>query len=191
MINFICGKIIDANEGSVVLQSGDIGYDIAVSNTTLGQLPVGKTVQLYTYLHVKEDGIALYGFASVDEKAMFLRLITVSGIGCKAAIAILSGATPVNLANAIYNGDTRMLTAIKGLGKKTAERLILELREKVSVSGGAIQQNSTQFDKEMTDAIEIVMSLGLNRAEAERRILKSRELGANTTQELFNMAFKL
>ena len=147
-------------------------------------------------MQVKEDGIALFGFATTEEKAMFLRLISVSGIGCKVALAILSGMDCDSLALAIFNGDTKLLTKIKGLGKKTAERLVLELKEKVVVDAAQMvlpitQNPDLQFNKDMQNAIAVLCSLGKSQADAEKLVDAAAKLGATTAEELINMAFRI
>lgn len=127
---------------------------------------------------------------------MFLRLISVTGVGCKVALAVLSGMDSNSLAIAIFNGDTRLLTKIKGLGKKTAERLVLELKEKVVVDANAVElpvlnNMDVPLTKEAQNAVAVLMSLGKNQADAEKLIDAASKLGAVTTEELINMAFRI
>lgn len=197
MFNFLCGTVVESSCGLVVLQCNDIGYEFNVSSQTQSKCIVGAKIQLYAYLQVREDGIALFGFATKEEKAMFLRLISVSGIGCKMAQAILSGISYKDLAMAIYNADTKSLVKIKGLGKKTAERLVLELKEKVTIDTDQpyqpVVENNTptvNLTEDMNNAVTILMSLGLNRQDATQRVVKASEQGAVTTEELINTAFR-
>ena len=132
MIDFVIGKIIEINDNVVVVENNGIGFEFFVSMTTLVGLKEGNTVKFFTYLQVREDGFSLFGFASRDEKKMFLQLISVGGVGPKVALSVLSGVSINELAMAILNNDTAKLTRVKGLGKKTAERIILELKEKIS-----------------------------------------------------------
>ena len=196
MYNYFNGEIVDINGSSVVIDVNGIGYNLAVSNYTLQNCAVGEQKKLYAYLQVKEDGVALFGFSTLEEKSMFLLLISVSGIGPKMALAVLSGMNCNSLALAILNGDTKQLTKIKGLGKKTSERLVLELREKVTVEAASmdlppILNPALQTNKEMQDAIAILCSLGKNQADAEKLVEAAAGLGATTATELVNMAFRI
>lgn len=129
MYSYISGEVTQTSENTVVLDVGGIGYELCVSSFTQEKCQVGQRCRLYAYLQVKEDGLSLFGFATEEEKNMFLRLISISGIGCKVAQAILSGMDCNALAVAIFNGDTKQLTKIKGLGKKTAERIVRTQRK--------------------------------------------------------------
>ena len=196
MFNYIYGEIVDFGNSIVVVDVNGVGFELSVSGFTMAECQIGKKQRLYTYMQVKEDGISLFGFATQEEKNMFLRLISVSGVGCKVAQAILSGMDSNSLALAIYNGDTRLLTKIKGLGKKTAERLVLELKEKVVVDAidmvMPITQNpDMQINQDMRNAIAVLCSLGKSQADAEKLVDAAAKLGAATTEELINMAFRI
>ena len=196
MFNYIFGEIVEFGVSTVVVDVNGVGYELAVSGYTLADCKLGQKQKLYAYLQVKEDGVSLYGFSTLEEKNMFLRLISVSGIGCKLAQAILSGIDSNSLALAIFNGDTKMLTKVKGLGKKTAERLVLELKEKVVVDAAdmvlPITQNpDLQINKDMQNAIAVLCSLGKSQADAEKLVEAAAKLGASTTEELINMAFRI
>lgn len=196
MYNYLNGEIVDIFGNNVVVDVNGVGYELGVSNYTLAECKLGQKQKLYTYLQVKEDGIALFGFATAEEKNMFLRLISVSGVGCKVALAVLSGMDSNSLAIAIFNGDTRLLTKIKGLGKKTAERLVLELKEKVVVDANSVELpilNSLDvpLTREMQNAVAVLVSLGKSQVDAEKLIDAASKLGANTTEELINMAFRI
>ena len=196
MFNYICGEIVDFGNSTVVVDVNGVGFELSVSGYTMADCQIGKKQRLYVHMQVKEDDISLFGFSTLEEKKMFLLLISVSGIGCKVAQAILSGMDSNSLALAIFNGDTRMLTKIKGLGKKTAERLVLELKEKVVVDAVEMvlpitQNPDLQINKDMQNAIAVLVSLGKSQADAEKLVDAAAKLGANTTEELINMAFRM
>ena len=196
MFNYIFGEIVEFGNGSVVVDVNGVGFELNVSGYTMADCEMGKKQRLYTYMSVKEDDISLFGFSTLEEKSMFLQLISVSGIGCKVALSILSGIDSDSLAIAIFNGDVRLLTKIKGLGKKTAERLVLELKEKVVVEARNMvlpitQNQDMPINKEMSNAIAVLVSLGKSQADAEKLIEAAAQLGASTTEELINMAFRI
>lgn len=196
MFNYINGEIVDFGISTVVVDVNGVGFELSISGYTMADCKIGQKQRLYTYMQVKEDGIALFGFSTLEEKNMFLRLISVSGVGCKVAQAILSGMDSNSLALAIFNGDTRLLTKIKGLGKKTAERLVLELKEKVVVDAKdmvlPITQNpDLQINRDMQNAIAVLCSLGKSQADAEKLVEAAAKLGASTAEELINMAFRI
>ena len=196
MFNYICGEIVEFGNSLVVMDVNGVGFELSVSAYTMADCQMGKKQRLYTYMSVKEDDISLFGFSTLEEKSMFLHLISVSGIGCKVAQAILSGIDSDSLAIAIFNGDIRLLTKVKGLGKKTAERLVLELKEKVVVEAKnmvlPITKNpDMQLNKDMQNAIAVLCSLGKSQADAEKLIEAAAKLGASTTEELVNMAFRI
>ena len=132
MIGYIKGKVLAAEAGAVLLENGGIGYELVCSGALFAKLASAKEGEAYTDLQVREDGVSLFGFVSLEEKKMFLQLVTVSGVGPKMGIAILSGMSVQDIAVAIASSDVKLLSSVKGLGKKTAERIILELREKVN-----------------------------------------------------------
>ncbi|MCH5151095.1 MAG: Holliday junction branch migration protein RuvA [Clostridiales bacterium] len=196
MFNYIYGEIVDFGNSTVVVDVNGVGFELSVSGFTMADCQIGQKQRLYTYMQVKEDDISLFGFSTLEEKKMFLLLISVSGIGCKVAQAILSGMDSNSLALAIFNGDTRLLTKIKGLGKKTAERLVLELKEKVVVDAVEMvlpitQNPDLQINKDMQNAIAVLVSLGKSQADAEKLVDAAAKLGATTTEELINMAFRI
>ncbi len=176
MISFLVGTVEEKYENTLVLDVGGVGYELQISNNSLVALPeVNETCKIYTYLHVKEDGIALFGFASQEEKGIFMKLITVSGVGPKMAISILSGMKISDLVVAISREDVSLLSKIKGLGKKTAERVCLELKDKISVAGYGTdlfnyKENLDNFYDEnaLNDAVETLINLGVNKNDAYR-----------------------
>lgn len=132
MFYYLNGTVAEIAAGLAVIDCGGVGYACATTNYTLSQLKKGERARLYTYLHVREDIFELYGFASQQELNSFKMLIGVSGVGPKAALAILSATTPQNLALSIVTEDEKALTAAQGIGKKIAQRIILELKDKLA-----------------------------------------------------------
>ena len=196
MYNYFNGEIVEIKDGIVIVDVGGVGYELAASNYTLQNCIVGEKKKLYAYLQVKEDGMSLYGFSTLEEKSMFMLLISISGIGPKMALSVLSGMDCNSLALAIFNGDTKQLTQIKGLGKKTAERIVLELKEKVVVEAAALDlspmlNSKLTPNKDVQDAVAILCSLGKTQADAEKLVEAASQLGATTATELVNMAFKI
>lgn len=176
MYSYIIGVVTHKEEGKIALENNGIGYEINVSTSTLSALPLGgDVVRIFTYLVVREDEMSLYGFISNEEKNMFLLLTTVSGIGPKMALGILSEITIPNLMAAIASEDLRTLTKVKGLGKKTAERLILELKDKVNPlealsMGGSMAVEMPIDEQIFEDAVVTLTSLGISKNEAGRLV---------------------
>ena len=186
MYAFISGIIdyIDPN-GIVVIDNNGIGYNVNVSLNTLSDLPSkGEKTKLYTYTHIKEDAFSLYGFTSLSEKNMFIKLIDISGVGPKMALGILSGITGAALAVAVANNDVKSLSSIKGVGKKTAERIILELKEKVDITASDFAGSNTSINisssKEINDAIEALVALGITKNDAIKAVQKASETAKDT-----------
>ena len=193
MYAFIAGRVAEAREGIVVLENNGIGYELYVSNTTFTKAcETGKNIQLFTYFKASEEGVTLYGFATSEEKNMFLKLITVSGVGPKVALALLSGISLIDLALAIVTNDTASLTRIKGIGKKTAERIILELKEKVDSSAESILKGGEMVspDGKVNDAVAALCALGLSRLESVKGVERALSLGASSTEQIITLALK-
>lgn len=192
MINFIYGEIASKNENSVVLDHNGIGFEIFVSTSTLSLIgQIGEMARVFTYMNVKEDELSLYGFLSIEEKNMFLKIINVSGIGPKMALQILSGLSLSDLAVAIKNEDIKLLSTIKGLGKKTAERLALELKDKIDLIGFAVQDTLVEdVNVDMVDeAMQALIALGINKNEAYR-LVKLNAVGAESTEDIIRKTFQ-
>lgn len=180
MISFLRGKLIQLNDDSLVIDINGIGFDIIVSQNTLDRFTdLYSVINIHTYLVVRDDNLALYGFSSIEEKKMFLNLITVAGVGPRVAISILSGMPLKSLALAIVSEDSKTLAKIKGIGKKTAERLIVDLKEKIIKDNASlVTQLGEVTDSEsqiINEAIEALCSLGIARADAMVAINKSKE----------------
>lgn len=189
MIGFLIGIVEEKYENYLLMNVNGVGYELTISNNTLVSLPMeGETTKVLTYLQISENtGVSLYGFASLEEKAMFLKLITVTGVGPKMAVGILSGVKLSDLIVAIINGDSTSLSKIKGLGKKTAERICLELKDKVDCNGLSIDtdtQISTNYNENaLNDAVETLISLGINKNEAYR-LARSKATEDITAEEI-------
>ena len=193
----ISGKVIDCGEGRLVVECGGVGYDLAVSTSTLVKLGnIGQQVTVYTYLQVQEDALRLFGFYSREEKAMFENLLTVSGVGPKLAIQILSGQELGQLVTSIVNADVKAIASSKGVGKKTAERIVLELQGKLnadgaleSILGGNATPVATSGDEITRDAVEALMSFGISRSQAEQAVAKVRG-NADDLESVIALAFR-
>jgi holliday junction DNA helicase RuvA len=167
LIASVRGAVLVRRPGQVVIEAAGVGYRLAVSAETLRAVPAaGREARLHCHLVMRDDAIQLYGFASEVERELFLMLIGVPGVGPKVALAVLSGGTPRELLNAIASGDAARFQAVPGIGKRTAERIIVELREKV---GGAVEDEIvvTRSDDPRTLAREGLLGLGFNPQEAD------------------------
>ena len=168
MFYYLDGTVAELEANLAVLDCGGVGYACATTNTTLARLKQGMRAKLYTYLNVKEDAVDLYGFYSKNELSSFKMLISVSGVGPKAALAILSASSPEQLALAIVSGDEKMLMAAPGIGKKIAQRIILELKDKLSkedLSGIRVGKRSTPSGLKTSEALSALMVLGYSQQE--------------------------
>ena len=179
MIAYLRGKLLAKHPNQAIVDTGGVGYDVTITVPTFSDLPgVGGDVGLHVHTHVREDQIALYGFLRTAEKQLFEKLITVSGIGPKLAITILSGMAADEMVGAIRGNDIARLTRIPGIGKKTAERMVLELRDKlpVGVSGEAATVPVMNALEE--DVLSALLNLGYQRPAAEKAVAA----GAKRTQ---------
>ena len=170
MIAFIIGEVVGRREEYVVVQTGGgVGYHLAVSAETLAHVPaVGEPVSLHCHLVVRDDSMALYGFASEEERDLFLMLLGVQGVGPKVALAMLSGGPPRELASALASGDVARLQAVPGIGKRTAERILVELREKmIALAGEDGEITVTRGDDPRRIARDGLVELGFTIQEAD------------------------
>jgi Holliday junction DNA helicase RuvA len=175
MIASVRGEVLVRRPDHVVIESSGVGYQLAVSAETLKGVPArGKDATLHAHLVVRDDSIQLYGFASEEERDLFLNLISVSGVGPKMAVAVLSGGTPRELLRAIAAGDAKRFQAVPGVGKRTAERLIVELREKVT---GELEEEITAASGDPDDpralARDGLMHLGYTIGEADKLLAEA------------------
>ena len=194
MIGYLEGKVVNAEDGAVILSCGGVGFEVTCSSSAYEYLVNKGSGAIYTYLNVRDDGMYLFGFISPEEKSMFLKLITVSGVGPKMGIAILS-AMPLNdLAFIIASQDAKGLSAVKGVGKKTAERIILELRENISaldLPSGTKKPVKTESEPPVYgDAVIALMSLGFNRSVAELAVKGAMNSGADTIESIITVALQ-
>lgn len=171
MIGFIKGTLEEINDDTVTVDCGGVGFLIAVTNSCMANLPdIGSEVKIFTYMHVSEDEMSLYGFASPEEKRLFLQLITVSGVGNKTAIQILSAERMSTIISSIINEDASVIASCKGIGKKTAERIIVELKDKIKPLDYILPNEAVAPVKNanIDEAVVVLTSLGLNKNEAMR-----------------------
>lgn len=193
MLAYLKGTLASVRDGIVVVEVGGIGYECMTSFTTIGKLPpVGQTVKLYVKMNVREDDVSLAGFYSSEEKEMFLKLTSISGIGPKAAMSILSGMELSQLALAIVTENVKGLAKIKGVGKKTAERIVLELREKIAAeecdgeTEVEVPISAVGRDKTAIDAISALRTLGLTQQEAHKAVMQAKPYSATLEQLIAN-----
>ena len=173
MYYYIKGELVLRKENFAVIDNGGVGYKLYASAKTLESFREGDKVTLYTYLNVHEDVFDLYGFATEDEQTMFLRLLSVSGVGPKAALAVLSVVTPKELALAVITKDSKILTKASGVGVKMAQRIILELADKLKDSEilpeGDAEKTSISTDAQ-SEAVSALMVLGYSQNEAKSAV---------------------
>ena len=166
MIASLRGQLQAIRDDTVIIDVGGVGYQVYVTGPTLSELgDIGEVVELHTHLHVRENGIAIYGFQSLEELDLFAMLIGVSGIGPRTALATLSAFSPETLRDALVQGDALALTRIPGIGLKTAQRLILDLKDKVGAA--ALAWMAWGSSPEDTDVIKALTSLGYSVPEAQ------------------------
>ena len=168
MIAYLKGTILHKTPGRVVVDTGGVGYDAAVPVSSFAALgEIGDTVELFVHTHLSDDALALYAFLTADEKAMFLKLIGISGIGPKLAMNILSGIAPGDLEEAIRSGDLARISLVPGIGKKTALRITMELQDKLEQKEKLLAAKGTP---EKEDLLSALQNMGFRRKEAERAV---------------------
>lgn len=178
MIAHLRGKLLAKHPNQAIVETAGVGYDVTISVPTFSDLPdAGAEVALHIHTHVREDAIALYGFLRSSEKALFEKLITVSGIGPKLAITILSGMAADEMVAAIRGNDVARLTRIPGIGKKTAERLVLELRDKLPATIPASVTAVPALSTVEEDVLSALVNLGYQRAAAEKALATATKNG--------------
>jgi Holliday junction DNA helicase RuvA len=187
MIAHLRGTLISKHPNQAIVEAGGVGYDVAISVPTFTGLPAaGAEVSLHIHTHVREDALALFGFLHKEEKQLFERLLQVSGIGPKLAITILSGMPTPEMVSAIRGGDVARLTRIPGIGKKIAERMVVELRDKLGDFG--IEPAARPVSPIEDDVLSALINLGYQRPAAERALATAAKAGADSFDGLFREA---
>jgi holliday junction DNA helicase RuvA len=185
MIAHLRGKLLSKHPNQAIVETGGVGYDVTISVPTFSDLPgLGGEVALHIHTHVREDLIALYGFLRPAEKQLFEKLITVSGIGPKLAITILSGMAADEMVGAIRGNDVARLTRIPGIGKKTAERMVLELRDKLPAAGPGEVAAVPTLSAIEEDVLSALMNLGYQKPVAEKAVAASMKSGKGESFEI-------
>ena len=198
MYSYIKGELVEIQPESIVVEAGQIGYEIRMPANMVGRLGgIGQSVKVYTYLHVKEDLMELYGFLSRDDLQVFRLLLGVNGIGPKGALAILTALTPDDLRIAVLGEDAKAIAKAPGIGSKTAQRVILELKDRLSlvpVAGNAspaaqaISQDSSSAVK--AEAVQALVALGYSSTEAWKSVGKIELAPEMTVEELLKLCLK-
>jgi holliday junction DNA helicase RuvA len=171
MIAHLRGKLLAKHPNQAVVETAGVGYDVTISVPTFSDLPAaGGEVSLHIHTHVRDDAIALYGFLRPSEKLLFEKLISVSGIGPTLAIKILSGMAADDMVGAIRSNDVARLTRIPGIGRKTAERMVLELRDKLPEAAAAATPVAPAMNATEEDVLSALVNLGYQRANAEKAL---------------------
>ena len=195
MIAYLRGELLDKKPGSIIVDVNGVGYALTIPVSTYSDLPeIGVEVEIQVHTHVREDTLALYGFHTDEEKEIFERLITVSGVGPRLAVTVLSGLPVDDLIDAIRAGDAKRLTRIPGVGRKTGERIILDLQDKVSrdLAAEAVASVSTPGAAIERDVISAMVNLGCSQDAAEKAVDAARNRGAELEFDtLFRTAMEL
>lgn len=195
MIAHIRGTILEKHPNQVIVESGGVGYDVTVPISTYSALPeVGAEVRLRIHMHVREDALSLFGFLTRDEKTLFEKLIGVSSIGPKLAVTVLSGLPTAELIGSIRQGQAENLVRIPGVGKKTAERIVLELRDKLDLlaAGVPATQPAATLSALEQDVLSALLNLGCARPAAEAAVRKAKTSGpAGDFEQYFRRALEL
>ena len=200
MIAFVRGTAVDMTENSVIVEAGGIGYEIYMTGTDLSQIHMGEEVKIHTYFNVREDAMQLYGFRSKDDLQMFKLLLGVNGVGPKAAVGVLAGITADALSFAILSDDVKTLSKAPGIGKKTAQKLILELKDKMKLEDAFELKLAHEQEKavaglgEISDgrqeAVEALVALGYSSTDALRAVRKVTDVAPDDVEGLLKAALK-
>lgn len=200
MIAFVRGTAVDMTESSVIVEAGGIGYEIYMTGADLSQIRIGEERRIYTYFNVREDAMQLYGFLTKDDLQMFKLLLGVNGVGPKAAVGVLAGITADELRFAILSDDVKTLSKAPGIGKKTAQKLILELKDKMKLEDAFEMKLAHEQEKaaaglgEITDArqeaVEALVALGYSSTDALRAVRKVTDVAPDDVEGMLKAALK-
>lgn len=197
MISYIKGELVEVTENAIVLDHGGMGFSIMMPASILAKLPqIGSELKVHTYLYAKEDILDLYGFLTKDDLKIFKLLITVNGIGPKGALAILSAMTPDDLRFAVLAGDAKTISKAPGIGNKTAQKLIIELKDKLKIedvldgSDGGYETSSDMGDTAAAEAVMALTALGYSAADATRAVKLVDNAGNMDSEALLKAALK-
>lgn len=191
MIAHINGKLVEKTPTYVVIECNGVGYQLNISLNTYGQIPEGEACKLFTQFVVREDAQLLYGFSTMAEKRLFQLLISVSGVGAATALMVLSAGNATEIQEAILSGDVAWFKGVKGIGPKSAQRIIIDLKDKVSKENIDVDFSSTQDNTVKDEALSALVMLGFSKNQAEntvRKLLKSKS--DYTVEELIKYALK-
>lgn len=189
MIAHIRGKLISKHPNQAIVEAAGVGYDVTISVPTFSELPqLGAEISLFIHTHVREDALALFGFLRAQEKQLFEKLLSVSGIGPKLAVTILSGMEAATMVAAIKGNNVAALTRIPGIGKKTAERMVLELRDKLPEAGSTTPA-APSLNPTEEDVLSALLNLGYQRPAAEKALAAApKDGGAKSFDQMFRFA---
>ena len=201
MISFICGQVADTTENSVIIETGGIGYEVFMTGTAIEQaVRMEGKVKVHTYFHVREDAMQLYGFLSKDDLEMFRLLLNVNGIGPKAALGVLAGLTADELRFAVLSDDIKTISKAPGIGKKTAQKLILELKDKLKLEDAfekklAHEQEAASVSGFLIhdgrqEAAEALIALGYSSTDAMKAVRKVTDVSPDDVEALLKAALK-
>jgi len=190
MISRLNGRLIEKNPTDLLIECAGVGYEVKISLNTYSVLPNQEAIILYTKQIIREDAHMLYGFASKDEREMFTHLISVSGIGPNTAIIMLSSMTPDEIAQAIVSEDVARIQKVKGIGTKTAQRVIIDLKGKVAKMELGTENIFSSNNRNRFDALNALVSLGFDKKSAEK-VLDKLDTGTQTVEELIKEALRL
>jgi Holliday junction DNA helicase RuvA len=193
MFEFIKGHLVEKNPGYAVIEINGIGFILSISLHTYSQLREEGHCQLYTHLIVKEDAMVLYGFAEEEERELFRQLISVSGVGANTARMILSALTPGEVTQAIVEGDARLLQSVKGIGLKTAQRIIVDLKDKLSRDLIPFKKMAPEHNTKKEEALSGLIILGFSKMVAEKALNKILETEGSvlSVEQLIRHALKI
>lgn len=195
MFAYLKGKLAFQDPTFVIIDIQGVGYEVKVSLNTFSKIKDREDIQLFTHFHVKEDAQTLFGFADQHEKSIFQHLISISGVGPSTGLMVLSSLSPEEVEEAIMGEDVRTIQGVKGIGAKTAQRIILELKDKIgreSASGGLINIGASSRNTIRNEALAALVTLGINKAAAQKsieKIMKDRS-GEISLEELIKLALK-